>query len=255
MEVPGIAAGRRFGARDSIRAAFGSPTLRHLAFAQLVFGAGLVATPALIAMVYVDRLGLDVGAIALAGLAGTAATALAFTLWGRFATTGGSLATIALGAITGVLAILLFAIAPSFIVVLAASILLGGSGAAVAVAWPLLIAEHAPDDDQSVVAAGLDSVMSLRGLLIPFVIMAPVSAGLIGPTGGLMLCALAMTVGTFVFVRMSGIEIAAHRHTIASLRGIMLGAAKDVRVYPADSPAARSMAYTGNDGVGAARMR
>ena len=254
MEVPGVASGRRFGARDSIRSALGSPVLRQLAVAQVLFGAGLVATPALIAMVYVDRLGLDVGAIALAGLAGYAATAVAFSLWGRFASTRGSLPTIALGALAGVLAILLFAEAAAFITVLVASVMLGASGAAIAVAWPLLIGEHAPDDDQAAAAAGLDAIMSLRGLVIPFVVMAPVSAGLLDASGGLVLCALAMAAGTLVFGRLSGLDMATLRRALASFHGLMLGDATSIRTGPASGPAAPFDASGATFGIGSMRM-
>ena len=59
--------------------------LRRITAAQLVFGSGMVALPALIAMVQVDRLGLSIGDIAMAGLMGAAVTVVTFSAWGRLA--------------------------------------------------------------------------------------------------------------------------------------------------------------------------
>ena len=86
-------------------------------------------------------------------------------------------------------------------------ILLGVSGAAVNAAWPLLISDHAPDGEQAAVAAGLNAVMGLRGLIVPFAVMAPVSAGYLDETGGLLLCAvagLAVTAGVIAAARATG---------------------------------------------------
>jgi len=143
---------RRYGPKESVATVLRGGMLRKITFAQLVFGSGMVAAPALIAMVQIDRLGLGIEEVALAGLVGYAATTVMFGVWGRIATRTGALITMTAGTLIGVLAIGLFAIAPDFTVVLAASILLGITGAAIDVSWPLLIADHAAQEEQAAAA-------------------------------------------------------------------------------------------------------
>ncbi len=90
MEVPGIESGHSFSAKGSLRAVVGTPMVRRIAGAQLLFGAGVMAAPAFIAMVHVDRLGLDVSDIALAGLVSYGSTAATIAIWGRLAGRFGS---------------------------------------------------------------------------------------------------------------------------------------------------------------------
>ncbi len=205
MAAPGIEIDHRFSALESIRSVTDQPMLRQITAAQLLFGGGFVVAPALIAMVHIDRLGLGVDQIALAGLVGYGSTAITFSLWGRLAGRVGALMTISGGAIVGVTAMALFAVAPSLPVVLLATMLLGAAGAAVDTAWPLLIADHAPADRQGEVAAGLNAIMGFRGLLAPFVVMAPIFAGLTDVTGGLLICVVSMTAGAVLFARISGL--------------------------------------------------
>ena len=70
-------------------------------------------------------------------------------------------------------------------------------------AWPLLIADHA--EDQAAAAAGLNSIMGLRGLVTPFLVMAPVNAGLTDEGGGLLLCLAAAGAGALLYGRLSGL--------------------------------------------------
>jgi predicted MFS family arabinose efflux permease len=205
LAAPGIDIDHRFGALESIRSVTSQPMLRRITAAQLLFGGGFVAAPALIAMVHVDRLGLGVEQIALAGLVSYGSTAVTFSLWGRLAGRVGALMTISSGALVGVMAMLLFALAPSLPVLLVATMLLGASGAAVDTAWPLLIADHAPAERQGEVAAGLNAIMGLRGLLVPFMVMAPIAIGLTDVTGGLLICVLSMATGAVIYARISGL--------------------------------------------------
>ncbi len=94
MEVPGVESGQSFSAKGSLRAVVGTPMIRRIASAQLLFGAGVMAAPAFIAMVHVDRLGLAISDIALAGLLSYGSTAATIGIWGRIAGRLGSLATI-----------------------------------------------------------------------------------------------------------------------------------------------------------------
>lgn len=205
MAVPGIEINHRFSAIDSIRSVTGNPMLRRITLAQLMFGAGFLAAPALIAMVHVDRLGLGVDAIALAGLVSYGSTAVTFSLWGRLSSRAGALTTISTGTVVGVLAMVLFAFAPNFAILLVATMLLGSAGAAIDSSWPLLIADHAEADRQGAVAAGLNSIMGFRGLIVPFVVMTPISLGLLDETGGLLLCAGSMLAGAVLYARLSGL--------------------------------------------------
>ncbi|HSM32774.1 MAG TPA: MFS transporter [Anaerolineae bacterium] len=205
LAAPGIDIDHRFGALESIRSVTSQPMLRRITAAQLLFGGGFVVAPALIAMFHVDRLGLGVEEIALAGLVSYGSTAVTFSLWGRLAGRVGALMTISTGALVGVTAMALFALAPSLPVVLVATMLLGASGAAVDTAWPLLIADHAPAERQGEVAAGLNAIMGVRGLLAPFVVMAPIFAGVTDVTGGLLISVASMAAGAVIYARISGL--------------------------------------------------
>ena len=192
--------------------------MRRITLAQLLFGSGFVVAPALIAMVHVDRLGLGVQQIALAGLVAYGSTAATFSLWGRLASRVGGLTTIALGTIFGVEAMALFAFAPDFSSVLLATMLLGAAGASVDTAWPLLIADHAPADRQSEVAAALNSVMGLRGLVTPFLILAPVYLGVTDVTGALLIAVASMASGALLYARLAGLT-SVPRAAVTGLRG------------------------------------
>jgi len=211
MSVPGIEQTRRFSATASIRAITSRPTLRRIAVAQLLFGGGLVAAPALIAMVHIDRLGLGIEQIALAGLVSYGSTTATIGLWGRIAGRTGPLMTMSAGTIIGTVAIGVFAFAPDYPSVILATLLFGTTMAAINASWPLLIADNASTDDQAAVAAGLNSIMGLRGLIVPFVVMAPVAAGLVDETGGLFICLGATTAGAVMYARLSGLANAPRR--------------------------------------------
>jgi hypothetical protein len=204
LTVEGGVAGAGYSARESVATVMRLPRLRSITLAQLVFGSGMVAAPALIAMVQVDRLGLGIGDVALAGLMGSFATTLTFGAWGRLASRTGALTTMTIGTMLGTVAMAGFAVAPDLEGIILASTLLGAAGAAIDVSWPLLIADHAGRHEQSAAAAGLGAIMGLRGLVLPFVIIAPVHAGLLDETGGLLICMLAAGAGALMYVRLSG---------------------------------------------------
>ncbi len=164
-----------------------------------------MAAPALVAIVQIDRLGLGLDDIAMIGLASYLATTMAYGLWGRLATRIGGLRTVAIASWLGVLSLLLFAFAPDFAVVVLAASVLGATLAAVDVSWPLIIAEHAPSEEQSSAAAGLMAIMGGRGLLAPFVVMLPVGLGLIDVTAGLLLCAAATGTGALLYAWVAGL--------------------------------------------------
>jgi predicted MFS family arabinose efflux permease len=205
LKLDGGGTVRRYGASESVATVLRRPMMRRITAAQLVFGSGLVAAPALIAMVQVDRLGLAIEDIAMAALVGAAATTITFAAWGRLASRSSSLVTMTSGTILGTLAMAAFALAPDFASILAASALLGAAGAAIDVSWPLLIADHAAQDEQAATAAGLGAIMGLRGLIMPFVIVAPIQAGLMDVTGGLLLCVLAAGAGAVMYLYVSGL--------------------------------------------------
>jgi predicted MFS family arabinose efflux permease len=196
---------RSYGAVESVRTVLRRPMLRRITGAQLVFGSGMVALPALIAMVQVDRLGLSFGDIAVAGFTGSAATVLTFGAWGRLASRASALVTMTSGVILGTLAMAAFAVAPDFAMLLLASALLGAANAAIDVSWPLLIADHAARDEQAAAAAGLGAIMGLRGLVMPFIIVAPIQAGLLDVTGALFACVAAGVAGVILYLRLSGL--------------------------------------------------
>ena len=69
--------------------------------------------------------------------------------------------------------------------------------------------------------AGLGAIMGMRGLIIPFVFMVPLHAGLIDETGGLLLCTTVASVGALMYVRLSGVGARiAQRLGVGGLLGI-----------------------------------
>jgi predicted MFS family arabinose efflux permease len=216
MSVPQVEVNHRFGAASSVRSIAQGPMLRKVAMAQLLFGGGMVAAPALIAMVHVDRLGLGFDDIALAGLLSYGSTAATIGLWGRLASRSGAFVSIAAGTTLGAVSLVAFALAPDFAAVVVATLLLGVANAAVNASWPLLLAEHASLDDQEAVAAGMNAVMGLRGFVTPFLVMAPVQAGLIDETGGLLLCMVASASGAILYARLAGYRVPARLKGAAS---------------------------------------
>jgi MFS family permease len=204
LSVPASVTADRYSAQESVATVWRHPMLRRITLAQLVFGTGMVAAPALIAMVQIDRLGLGLETVALAGLMGSAATTATFGLWGRIASRTGALVTMTCGTLLGTLAMAGFALAPDAASILVVSTILGSAGAAIDVSWPLLIADHAGRDEQGAAAAGLGAIMGIRGLVMPFLIVAPVHAGLIDETGGLIICMVAAGAGALMYVRLVG---------------------------------------------------
>ena len=190
----------RFAVRDSLRTIATHPVLRRLTLAQLVFGAGLVAAPPLIALVYIDRLGLGLDQVAMAGLVLFGTRAVAIGPWGRVTGRVGGLRTAAIGSLIAVLSLIFFALAPDLTFVLIAAATLGAAGAAIDVAWPVTIAEHAEPDAQSQAAAGLNAIMGARGLIVPFLMMVPISLGWLDVAGGLILSALVTFAGALLYL-------------------------------------------------------
>ena len=203
LNMDGDEAIASYGVLEPIRTVLRRPVMRSFTLAQLIFGTGMVTLPALLAMIQVDRLGLSIGDIALAGFTGAIVTTVTFNLWGRLASRTSSLLSMTCGTILGTLAMATFALAPDFRTLLIGSALLGAANAAIDVSWPLLIADHATRDEQAAAASGLAAIMGLRGLLMPLIIMAPIQAGLLDVTGGLVICVAAAVVGCVMYIRLS----------------------------------------------------
>ena len=190
----------RFAVRDSLRTISEQRVLRRLTLAQLVFGAGLVASPPLIAIVYIDRLGLQLDEVALAGLVLFGTRAVAVAIWGRVTLTIGGLRTAAIGSFVAVVSLILFALAPNLAVILIASALLGAGGGAIDVSWPVAIADHAKPEAQAQAAAGLMAIMGARGLIVPFLMMVPIGLGWLDVAGGLILCSIVTLAGAVLYM-------------------------------------------------------
>jgi predicted MFS family arabinose efflux permease len=206
VKLPPTEPQRSFGIAEALRILREQPVLRRVTLAQILYGAGIVSAGPLIAMVYVDRLGLGMSDIALAGLTVYAATALAFGPAGRFANRIGGLRAIALGSLLSGASLVIFAVAPSLVGVLIAAVVLGISSAAVNVSWPLILAEHASLEQQASVAAGMATIMGARGLVAPFLLMLPISAGLLGVTEGLIICVALSSAGALIYAQAAGVQ-------------------------------------------------
>ena len=208
-----------FSVAESLRSIGRHKVLQRLTLAQLFFGAGLVASPPLIAMVYVDRLALTLDEVALAGLVLFATRAVAVGPWGRLAVRVGGLRTAAIGSGFAVAGLLGFAAAGELSMVLLASAAIGAAGAAIEVAWPVVIAENAEPEAQAAAAAGLTAIMGARGLIVPFVMMAPIALGLISVTAGLVIAASVTLAGAVLYAWAADLLEAPRR---AGLRARML---------------------------------
>lgn len=216
----------RYTTKDSLRAVWCNPVLQRVTVAHFAFGAGLVAAPALIAVVQVDRLGLGLDEVAIAGLAGYLATAIGFNVWGRVANRIGGLRTVALGGWLGVVSLAMYAAAGDLHAIIVAAATMGAAGAAIDVSWAMILSEHAPQEDQAPASAGFTAIMGLRGLMAPYLIMLPVQLGLVDVTMGLLICAGVTTVGAILYGWAAGIirlpALAVRRGALAGALGALV---------------------------------
>jgi MFS family permease len=191
-----------FAARAAIASVVRHPFLRRLTIAHALWGGGLIAATPLVVLVQVDRLGLGVAEVGWIAMAGVLATMVSLFAWGGLADRRGGLIVVQLGALLTVLAIVLYALAETPLLVAAGSVLVGLAVAAAEVAVPLLVVDRTEDRLQAPATAGMNALLGLRGIFVPLLAIAPVQAGLADVQATLLACALVSGMGAVAYVAM-----------------------------------------------------
>lgn len=191
----------RFSARDSVRALRGRPVLGRVALAQGFYGGGLIAAAPLFALVHVDRLGLSLADVGVLGILTAASTTVAFPLWGLVSDRFGTLVGMRVGGTFGVLALVLYALAPHVAVLWVAAVLAGVAGAAIDVGVAAIVSDQTTLADRAAAMAGWNAITGARGIAAAFVMSLLVQLGVVDVMVGLLLCAISSIVGVLLFVR------------------------------------------------------
>jgi len=193
------AAALAYGARESLRALRARPTLRRVALAQGFFGGGFIAAGPLYALVYVDRLDLSLSDVGLIGVFGAAATTVSFLAWGTVADRFDPLAAMRYGSLIGLAGLVGYAVAPGLAVLLLAALAMGVAGSSIEVGVAGVISDNTPLSARAAAMSGWNAFTGARGLVAPFVMSALVQFGFVNVTVGLLLCAVASTMGVALF--------------------------------------------------------
>lgn len=199
------AAGRppTYSARESLHAMREQPILSRITLAQGFYGGGLIAATPLYALVHVDRLGLSLADVGVIGILAAASTTLAYLLWGALSDRFGSLVALSAGTPLGLGSLLAYAVAPNVAVLWLAAIGAGMASAAIDVGLAATVTAHAPLATRSAAYAGLNAVTGARGIVAAFLMSGLLQLGLVDVTSGLLLCAVASTVGAVLYLRLA----------------------------------------------------
>jgi MFS family permease len=193
---------RRYSAKEAVRTLTTHPTLARHVLAQGFFGAGIIASVPLLALVYVDRLHLtlaDVGVLAvLSGLA----TTVSFVGWGSLVDRFGYTLGLRAGAAFGVVSVALVAVAPSWGVVALASVAGGLSAAAMDIGIQGTLAANTKLADRAAAMAGWNSLTGLRGVVAAMAAGALVQAGVVSVPTALLLCLVPAVIGLLLYLGM-----------------------------------------------------
>jgi MFS family permease len=191
---------RRFSAGDAVRTLTARPALGRLVLAQGFFGAGLIASVPLYALVNVDRLHLTLADVGLLAVLGGLATTVSYVAWGGLVDRFGYALALRVGAALGVASIALVAVAPGWTVMALASIAGGLSGAAMDLGIQGALAAHTSLADRAAAMAGWNSLTGLRGVVAAMAAGALVQAGLVDVTTALLLCLVPAVIGLGLYL-------------------------------------------------------
>ena len=186
---------QRYSARHAVRVLSRSRELRSLVIAQAFFGGGMIAASALYPLVHVDRLALSLADVGLIAVIGSTATTLSFVAWGALVDRRGGRAALRAASSLGVVALGLYAFAPSVEVLWVAALVGGLSSSGIDIGIQGGIAATTRSEDRAAAMAGWNAVTGTRGLLAPLISSALVQAGVVELTGGLLLCAVPAAIG------------------------------------------------------------
>jgi MFS family permease len=190
-----------YSARESLLALRSSRAVSRLALAQGFFGGGLIAAVPLYALVHVDRLHLSLGEVGVIGISISAATMVSFPAWGTFSDRFGPAATLRLGSVLGIAALVGYAFAPSLALLIPVAMALGAANASLDVGLGSFISAEIPLATRAAAQAGWNAVTGARGIVAAFAPSVLLSLGLVDVTTGMLLCAASAVVGAALFLR------------------------------------------------------
>lgn len=191
---------RQYSAREAVSALTSRPKLQRLVVAQGCYGAGLIASFPLYALVNVDRLHLSLADVGMLAVLGGLATTASYVAWGALVDRYGFSLGLRAGAALGVASMACVAVAPGFAVMALASICGGLSGAAMDLGIQGAMAHHTPLADRAAAMAGWNSVTGLRGVIAAMVTGAVVQARLVDVTSALLLCLVPALLGLVLYL-------------------------------------------------------
>jgi MFS family permease len=203
IRTPDAAPAEPYSVRRSLATLGGRPVLRRAALAQGFLGGGIIAAGPLLAYVQVDRLSLSLTDVGSLGILSALATTLSYAVFGLLIDRRGGVAALRVGALFGVLGLIVYAVAPSLQVLWLAAVAIGLSSAGVEMGIQGLIGEQTPLEGRSAAMAGWNALTGLRGMVAPFLAPGLLWLGLVDVTGGLLLAAGVSAVGLLLFLRMS----------------------------------------------------
>lgn len=192
---------RAFSARESIRALQDRPILARMTLAQGFYGGGLIAAAPLYALVYVDRLDLSLADVGLIGIITAASTTIAFPLWGAVADRHGPLTVLKVGGSIGLSALVAYAVAPHVVVLWIAALAAGTASASIDVGIAAVVSDQTPLVDRAAAMAGWNAFTGARGIVAAFLMTGLLQLGVVGVTGGLLICAGATAIGVGLYAR------------------------------------------------------
>lgn len=214
-----------FSARDSVRALRERPFLGRMALAQGFYGGGLIAASPLFALVHVDRLNLSLSDVGVIGILAAVATTVAFPIWGVVADRHGALASLRLGSLIGLVALVAYAFAPGVVVLWLAAICAGIGSASIDVGIAAAVSDQTPLASRAAAMAGWNAVTGARGIAAAFLMSALLQLGVVDVRVGLLLCAVTSGIGVLLFVRAGrSLSGTADRHpAITAEQGVVAG--------------------------------
>ncbi len=191
---------RAFGAREAVATLTSRPRLGRLVLAQGFYGAGIIASLPLYALVTVDRLHLSLADVGTLAVLGGIATTASYVAWGALVDRFGHTLGLRAGAFLGTASVACVALAPGFAVLAAASVAAGLSNAAMDLGTQGALAHHTPLKDRAAAMAGWNAVTGLRGVAAALLAGALVQARVVDVTTALLLCLVPAGIGVALYL-------------------------------------------------------
>jgi hypothetical protein len=191
----------RYSARESVRALLDQAHLRRLVLAQVFYGGGLIAASPLFALVYVDRLHLNVADVGLVGVLTAVANTLTYPLWGAFADRRGGSRTLALGSAIGVTSVVAYAFAPNVAVLWIGAVAGGIGSGAIDLGINAAVSTETPMTTRAAAMAGWNAITGPRGIIAAFLMSILIQLHLVDVTGAQLLCTATSLVGVVIYAR------------------------------------------------------